>query len=88
MDLLKTPKQLLMEDAGMHPASEGLLMTPQQKIMQESGIIPHFAKGKHVLSPNDMKAEMFVNETASPKFANSDPYSNPALIKAWNNIFK
>jgi hypothetical protein len=88
MDLLKTPKQLLMEDAGMHPASEGLLMTPQQKLMQESGMIPRFAQGKQVLSPKDMKAEIFVNKTASPKSANGDPYSNPALIKAWNNIFK
>jgi hypothetical protein len=88
MDLLKTPKQLLMEDAGMHPASEGLLMTPQQKLMQESGIIPRFAAGKHVLSPKDMQAEIFVNKTAAPKSANSDPYSNPVLIKAWNNIFK
>jgi hypothetical protein len=88
MDLLKTPKQLLMEDAGVHPASEGLLMTPQQKIMQETGILPRFAAGKQVLSPQDMKAEIMVTKTASPKAANSDPYSNPALVKAWNNIFK
>jgi hypothetical protein len=88
MDLLKTPKQLLMEDAGVHPASEGLLMTPQQKLMQETGIMPHFAAGKRVLSPEDMKAEIFVSKTASPKSANGDPYSNPALVKAWNNIFK
>jgi hypothetical protein len=83
MDLLKTPKQLLMEDAGAHATGEGLLMTPQQKLMQESGAIPRFAKGKKVLSPEDMKAEIMVSKTAS-----GDPYSNPALTKAWNNIFK
>jgi hypothetical protein len=88
MDLLKTPKQLLMEDAGMHPASEGLLMTPQQKLMQETGVLPRFAKGKKVLSPEDMKAEIFVSKTASPKPTNGDPYSNPALVKTWNNLFK
>jgi hypothetical protein len=88
MDLLKTPKQLLMEDAGIHPHTEGLIMTPQQKLMQETGIIPRFAKGKQVLSPEDMKAEIFVSKTAKPKPANNDPYSNPALIKAWNNLFK
>jgi hypothetical protein len=88
MDLLKTPKQLLMEDAGMHPHSEGLLMTPQQKLVQETGILPRFAKGKKVLSPEDMKAEIFVSKTASPKPTNGDPYSNPALVKAWNNLFK
>jgi hypothetical protein len=88
MDLLKTPKQLLMEDAGMHPHSEGLLMTPQQKLMQETGVLPRFAKGKRVLSPEDMKAEIFVSKTASPKPTNGDPYSNPALVKAWTNLFK
>lgn len=88
MDLLKTPKQLLMEDAGVHPPSEGLLMTPQQKLMQESNIIPHFAKGKQVLSPRDMKAEILVNKTAKPKPSSGDPYSNPTLVKAWNNLFK
>ena len=88
MDLLKTPKQLLMEDEGAPISGKSLLMTPQQKIMQETGVIPRFAKGKQVLSPQDMKAEILVNKTASPKPANSDPYSNPALIKAWNNIFK
>ena len=77
-----------MEDAGVHPASEGLLMTPQQKIMQETGILPRFAAGQQVLSPQDMKAEIMVTKTASPKPTNSDPYSNPALVKAWNNIFK
>ena len=77
-----------MEDAGVHPASEGLLMTPQQKLMQESGMIPRFAKGKQVLSPKDMKAELLVRKTASPKPTNGDPYSNPALVKAWNNLFK
>lgn len=88
MDLLKTPKQLLMEDAGAHATGEGLLMTPQQKLMQESGMIPRFAAGKQVLSPQDMKAEIMVSKTASPKPANGDPYANPALVKAWNNLFK
>ena len=88
MDLLKTPKQLLMEDEGAPLSGKSLLMTPQQKIMQETGVVPRFAQGKQVLSPKDMKAELLVSKTAAPKPASGDPYSNPALMKAWNNLFK
>ena len=71
-----------MEEAGAHVDGAGLLNTPQQMLMNESGILPHFANGKKV---EDMRAEIFVHNTA-PK--SKDPYSNPALIKAWNNFFK
>jgi hypothetical protein len=83
MDLLKSPRQLLLEEAGAHANGDGLLMTPQQMIVQETGIIPKFAQGKQVLSPEDMKAELFVEKTKSPK-----AHSHPALVKAWNNFFK
>jgi hypothetical protein len=86
MDLLKTPKQLLMEEAGARVDGTSLLNTPRQMLMQESGIVPHFAKGKKVLSPQDMRAEMSVQNTAPKKPA--DPASHPALAKAWNNLFK
>ena len=83
MDLLKSPQQLLLEEAGAHSTGEGLLMTPQQMLVQETGIIPKFANGKQVLSPEDMKAELSIQKTASPK-----AHSHPALVKAWNNFFK
>ena len=86
MDLLKTPKQLLMEEAGARVDGASLLNTPKQMLMEESGIIPRFAKGKKVLSPQDMKAEIFVESTAIKQPA--DPASHPALVKAWNNLFK
>jgi hypothetical protein len=84
MDLLKTPQQMLLEEAGAHIDGKGLLNTPQQMLMNESGVLPKFAKGKKVMSPEDMKAELFVRDTA-PKQPTS---VHPALAKAWNNLFK
>ena len=45
MELLKTPHQMLLEEAGALPESPGMLNTPKQMLMQESGIVPHFAPG-------------------------------------------
>jgi hypothetical protein len=45
MNLLKTPHQLLLEEAGATPASPGLLHTPKQMLMQEAGVTPKFAAG-------------------------------------------
>lgn len=85
MDLLKTPHQLLMEEAGAHIDGQGLLMTPKQKLFQEAGQVPKFAKGKQVkpLTPEDMKAELMVQKTARPQSA-----PHPELAKVWNNLFK
>ena len=59
MDILKTPQQKLLEEAGAVPASPGMVHTPQQMLMQESGIMPRFADGGSVqMSPQDMLAEL------------------------------
>jgi hypothetical protein len=63
MNFLKTPQQMLMEEAGMAPASPGLLHTPRQMLMQESGIVPKMAEGgqpeqQQQMSPQDMMAIM------------------------------
>lgn len=94
MDLLKTPHQLLLEEAGAHIDGDSLLMTPAQKLFDEMGVIPHFAKGKEV-KPKDMEAEIFIQKTLRPvalKFANggqaTDPFSHPDLVKAFNAYFK
>jgi hypothetical protein len=83
MELLKTPHQMLLEEAGEHVDGKDLLNTPQQMLLDESGILPKFAQGKKVLSPEDMKAELSIQKTASP-----NAHSHPALKKAWNKIFK
>ena len=72
-----------MEEAGAHSNGNGLLMTPQEKLLQESGAMPRFAAGKKVLSPEDMKAELFVQKTMPQK---TSPH--PELAKVWNNLFK
>jgi len=83
MNILKTPQQKLLEEAGAVPASPGMVNTPQQMLMNESGIMPSFADGGRVeMSPQDMLAELFINnrepehfakggqaETMSPEFA-------------------
>lgn len=52
MDILKTPHEKLLEEAGMMPQSPGMLNTPKQLLMQESGIMPKFADGGQVQQPN------------------------------------
>ena len=52
MDILKTPHEKLLEEAGIMPQSPGMLNTPKQLLMQESGIMPKFADGGNVQQPN------------------------------------
>jgi hypothetical protein len=78
MNLLKTPHQKILEEAGASPLpSPGMLNTPKQMLFQESGLMPKFAKGgnkklkkaKQNLTPTQMKAAMIVNEkTPSAQF--------------------
>jgi hypothetical protein len=67
MNLLKTPHQLLLEEAGAIPASPGLLHTPQQMLMQEAGVTPKFAEGGHI-SVNDMLAQIVAANQEPQKF--------------------
>jgi hypothetical protein len=69
MNLLKTPKEKLMEEAGLMPASPGMLKTPQQKLLEEAGGVPRLAKGKKVkkLSVKDMEAELAAKGKTPPR---------------------
>lgn len=59
MNLLKTPHQKLMEEAGLAPASPGMLNTPHQLLMQEAGGTQHFDHGgQATMSPQDMLASL------------------------------
>lgn len=68
----------------MAPQSPGMLKTPQQMLIEETRVIPKFAKGKSV---KDMQAELFVAKY-SQGGKTADPYSHPALVKAFNAFFK
>ena len=85
MDLLKTPHEMLLEESGATPGSDGLLNTPKQLLFQESGILPHLAAGRKVNTPKDMRAEIFVNELRQ-KFASGGTV-HPALAATFNKIF-
>lgn len=67
MDILKTPNEKLMEEAGVNPASPGWLNTPKQMLMQETGVTPQLAAGGH-LSPEQMQAALIANNRTPPRF--------------------
>lgn len=79
MNFLKTPQQLLMEEAGMTPASPGMLKTPQQFLLEESGIQPRFfADGgsTNQMSPEMLKALMQAYEY---QMSSQKPESEPTF---------
>jgi hypothetical protein len=67
MNLLKTPHQLLLEEAGATPSSTGLLHTPKQMLMQEAGMTPKFAAGGSI-SVTDMLAQIIAANQEPQKF--------------------
>ena len=44
MNLIKTPRQKLMEI----PKTPGMVRTPKQQLLEKSGVLPKFSKGKKV----------------------------------------
>lgn len=72
MNFLKTPQQMLMEEAGMTPASPGMLKTPQQLLMEESGIQPKFFAngGSTSAGVQDMLAELIALGYEPQRFNN------------------
>lgn len=73
MNLLKTPHQLLLEEAGATPSSPGLLHTPKQMLMQEAGMTPKFAGGGKIgklaefLANSKIPQKLYHGTTASEK---------------------
>jgi hypothetical protein len=88
MNLLKTPHQLLLEEAGATPASPGLLHTPHQMLMQEAGVTPKFAEGGHI-SVNDMLAEIIAANQVPQRFAEGGQAEamSPELARALSLIY-
>jgi len=83
MNILKTPQQKLLEEAGATPASPGMLKTPHQLLLEESGAMPAlFADGGQVneISPEDMLATMVALGYEPQKFAKGGRLSTAANI--------
>lgn len=70
MDLLKTPHQMLLEEAGSPTQRPDLLMTPKQKVFQEIGMPPKLAAGGQPnMSVEDMLAALVAANQTPQKFA-------------------
>jgi hypothetical protein len=88
MNFLKTPQQMLMEEAGMAPASPGMLKTPQQMLMEQSGIQPRFfADGGSTdqMSPEMLRALMQAYDYAPNKLQQDEPtfQAQPQTATTW-----
>ena len=91
MDILKTPQQMLLEEAGAVPASPGMVHTPRQMLMQESGIMPRFAYGGAVqMSPQTMLAELIQSGQIPQYFALGGRVENisPELFSAFYGAYQ
>ena len=79
MNFLKTPQQMLMEDAGLTPATPGMLKTPQQALMEESGIQPKFFSNGG--SANQMSPEMLraLMQAYDYQMSNQMPQAEPTF---------
>lgn len=86
MNILKTPQEKLLEEAGAIPASPGMLKTPQQLLMQESGIRPTvFADGGSTTkSVEDMLAELVAMGHAPQRFNNGGGVMGTEYVPAYN----
>lgn len=71
MNILKTPRQKMLEEAGAVPSSPGMLKTPQQLLLEESGAMPNvYADGGQVqMSPEDMLATLVALGYTPQRFA-------------------
>lgn len=85
MDLLKTPHQMLLEEAGAKiPTTNGLLKTPQQRLMEETGLPQKLADGgQPQLSVNDMLAAIIAANQVPQKFAAGSTVKNIASQSAF-----
>jgi hypothetical protein len=72
MNILKTPQQKLLEEAGAVQASPGMLKTPQQLLLEESGVTPKFSGGGSTdqISVQDMLAMLIASGYQPQRFEN------------------
>jgi hypothetical protein len=87
MDLLKTPHEKLMENAGIAPQTSGMVNTPQQMLMQEIGGMPHLASGGSSthpsgMTPQDMLAYLVASGHLPEHYATGGTVQNIATQSA------
>jgi hypothetical protein len=70
MNPIKSPYELLIEQAGFAPQSPGMVNTGPQMLIDQSGVLPRFADGGQVqMSPQDMLAMLMAHGQAPQHFA-------------------
>ena len=75
MNFIKSPQQLLLEQAGDIPASPGLMQTPRQMLLGSTG-----------MSPQDMLAELLVNNQEPQHFRDGGHSLHNALRSTKINL--
>ena len=85
MDILKTPHQMLLEEAGAKThAPNQMLKTPQQMLMEETGLPQKFAEGGQPrMSVEDMLAAIMAQGQTPQKFAAGSSVKNIASQSAF-----
>jgi hypothetical protein len=88
MELLKTPHQMLLEEAGAIPATSGMVNTPHQMLMQEAGVLPNLAAGGS-MSSQDMLAEMIAHGVTPQHFATGGQpkATSPEFAKLLDHLY-
>jgi hypothetical protein len=85
MELLKTPHQMLLEEAGAIPQTPGMVNTPQELLMQKSGVMPHFDTGDAITS-QDMLADMLAHGITPQHFAKGGAPEEQMTFNIGKNI--
>ena len=77
---------MLLEEAGMTPASPGMLKTPQQLLLEESGVQPKFFSdgGSTNTNPQDMLAELIALGYTPQRFNNGGGVMGTEYVPAYN----
>jgi hypothetical protein len=90
MNPIKSPHELLIEQAGFAPQSPGMVNTGQQMLMDQTGVLPHFADGGQVqMSPQDMLAMLMAHGQAPKHFAKGGQpeETSPELAKLLDRLY-
>jgi hypothetical protein len=88
MNPIKSPHDLLMEQAGFAPQSPGLVNSGQQMLLNQTGILPQFADGGSTrTSAEDMLAELFVNGEL-PQHLKDGGKAEQTLLERLKKLFK
>lgn len=87
MNPIKSPYDLLMEQAGFAPATPGLVNSGQQMLLNQTNVLPHFADGGSVLDSLFQQPDQFADYSQEPQqFAEGGRALLPPTSPHFQNI--